>query len=109
MISQCGKLSPATPKSDILYSYSPGSVDEIIDPDADTIFGNLYSAICPITCSLFDAGDCGGRFSASADLTLSPSAPWTITASKSNLNGFSHGVCFRCTNDFQIEDLDNWK
>jgi hypothetical protein len=60
-------------------------------------------------CSIFDAGNCGGSFSGSADLNLSPSAPYMMTASKTNAAGYLHKICIQCTNGAQTKNLDNWR
>jgi hypothetical protein len=73
--------------------------------DWDTYF-NTDSTNCPIiSCTLYDS-DC---ITISTDkVTMESSSPWSVTAMKNEIAGYTKTMCVKCTNGAQTVTRDNW-
>lgn len=65
---------------------------------ATDFFDNSEPAGCPITSCAIKAGGCGSAYSP-GQLTLSASTPFTVTANRNVIAGYSETVCIECKND----------
>ena len=78
----------------------------------DDFFYNSDEINCPLTtCTLSDAGSCGtGTFSGSSHISMLSSSPWTITAKRDVVAGYTYSVCLQCSvqNNEDTAKADNW-